>query len=184
MGAVTALPQSRPLTRADLEGLPDDGHRYELVDGSLLVTPAPSWLHQRVVTRLAHLLSSAVMPPFEVFVAPLDVVLADDTVLQPDVLVVRRADLGTHDVEAAPVLAVEVLSPSTRRIDETVKRARYEAAGCPAFWAVDPDPPSLTAWTLEGGRYGEPVVVQAQDTWTATAPFTVTVRPAELVADG
>jgi Uma2 family endonuclease len=184
MSSVTTLPQSRPLTRADLDALPDDGHRYELLDGSLLVTPAPSWLHQRVVTRLWQVLASAVTSrDIEVFVAPLDVVLADDTVLQPDVLVARRADLGRRDLEAAPLLAVEVLSPSTRRIDLTLKRARYEAARCPTFWVVDPDEPSLTAWRLEGDRYGEPIVVRGEQEWAADAPFPVSVRPDDLVAD-
>lgn len=184
MGTVTALPQSRPLTRGDLDALPDDGHRYELLDGSLLVTPAPSWQHQRLVTRLSHLLATAVSgPDVEVFVVPLDVVLADDTVLQPDVLVARRADLGRRDLEKVPQLAVEVLSPSTRHIDLTLKKARYEAAACPAFWAVDPDEPSVTAWTLHDGRYGEPVTVVGEQVWTANLPFVVTVRPAELVAD-
>lgn len=184
MGTVTALPQGRPLRRADLEAMPDDGHRYELLDGSLLVTPAPSWRHQRVVTRLWQLLTSAAPEAgLEVFVSPLDVVLADDTVLQPDVLVARRSDLGVRDLEAAPVLAVEVLSPSTRRIDLTLKKARYEAAGCPAFWVVDPDEPSVTAWTLHDGRYGEPVTVVGEQAWTASVPFVVTVRPADLVAD-
>ena len=184
MSTVTALPQSRPLTRDDLDALPDDGHRYELLDGSLVVTPAPSWQHQRVVTRLWQVLSTcAPDPDTEVFVAPLDVVLADDTVLQPDVLAARRADLGRRDLEAVPLLAVEVLSPSTRRIDLALKKVRYEAARCPAYWVVDPDEPSVTAWTLEGDRYREPVVVRGDDEWTASMPFPVTVRPDDLVAD-
>jgi Uma2 family endonuclease len=85
-------------------------------------------------------------------VAPLDVVLADDTVVQPDVLVARRDDFTERDLPVAPVLAVEVLSSSTRRIDVSLKRARYEAAGCPSYLVVDPDRPSLTARVLQEGR--------------------------------
>jgi Uma2 family endonuclease len=85
---MTTLPWGRPLTCADLDAMPDDGHRYELIDGTLIVSPAPRPLHQRVVTRVWRLLDDARPDDsFEVFVAPLDVILSDDTLLQPDVLV-------------------------------------------------------------------------------------------------
>jgi Uma2 family endonuclease len=93
MGSVLTLPRSRPLTRADLDALPDDGHRYELIDAVLIVTPAPSMPHQRVVTRLLRLLDAACPDDLEVFVAPFDVALATDIVMQPDVLVARKVDL-------------------------------------------------------------------------------------------
>ncbi|MDP9444905.1 MAG: Uma2 family endonuclease [Actinomycetota bacterium] len=183
MGSVTTLPRSRPLTRDDLEKMPDDGHRYELVDGTLIVTPAPSWRHQRVVTRLWSLLNAQCPPGLEVFVAPLDVVLATDTVLEPDVLVVRRADLGDRDLPAAPVLAVEVLSPSTRHIDLTLKRSRLEAAGCRSYWVVDPDAAVLTAWELGDDGYVEVAQVRGEEEYAAEAPYPVVVRPADLVRD-
>ena len=135
MGAVTLLPRSRPLTRTDLESVPDDGHRYELIDGALVVTPAPSWRHQDVAFELAVLLRGLCPPDLRVFMAPVDVVLSDSTVMQPDVLVARRADLGARDLPAAPVLAVEVLSPSTKHIDLMLKRSRFEAAGCASYWS-------------------------------------------------
>jgi hypothetical protein len=123
MGGVTALPRSRPLRRSDLEALPDDGRRHELVDGSLIVTPAPSPRHQSAVLRLALLLEAARPgPQFQVFVAPLDVLLRDDTVLQPDVLVVRAEQVAERAIRGAPLLAVEVLSPST-----PIARPRAEA---------------------------------------------------------
>lgn len=84
MVAMTLLPRSRPLTRADLDAIPDDGHRYELLDGVLLVTPAPSLEHQRVARELFLLLHAACPEGLEVLFAPFDVVLADDTVLQPE----------------------------------------------------------------------------------------------------
>src|SRR6266511_3986985 len=125
----TLLPHGRPLTRADLDRMPDDGHRYELVDGILVVSPSPRRAHQRAVYRLWQLLNEACPPDFEVLGAPFDVVLADDTVMIPDVIVARRIDLTERDLPAAPVLAVEVLSPSTRRFDLMLKRSRFEAAG-------------------------------------------------------
>ncbi|MFD1506389.1 Uma2 family endonuclease [Georgenia yuyongxinii] len=105
-----------------------------------------------------------------------------DTVLQPDVLVARRSDLSERDLPAPPVLAVEVLSPSTRLIDLHLKRARYEAAGTPSYWVVDPDEPALTAWELIEGRYVRVAHVAGEETFTATAPFAVDVRPADLIS--
>lgn len=179
--SVTVLPQSRPLTADDLAVLPDDGHRYELVDGTLIVTPAPSWRHQRAVVRLVTALVSAAADDLEVLTAPFDVRLAADTVLQPDVLVCRLGDLTQRDLRAAPVLAIEVLSPSTRLVDLSLKRARYEAAACPAYWVVDPDAPSLTAWELRGEAYVEVATCIDAEVFTSTLPCALTLSPEDLV---
>jgi Uma2 family endonuclease len=125
------FPHGHPFTKGDLDAMPDDGNRYEIIDGALIVTPAPSWQHQGAVTAIWYRLHRACLPDMRVFVAPLDVEYAEDTVVQPDVLVVHRSDLGEHNLEGHPVLALEVLSPSTRHLDLALKRARYEAAGCP-----------------------------------------------------
>jgi len=84
----------------------------------------------------------------QVLFAPFDVALDEHSVLQPDLLVARRSDFTARDLPTAPLLAVEVLSPSTRRVDLTLKLSRYESAGCPSYWVVDPDPPALRAWEL------------------------------------
>lgn len=181
MGAVTALPWGRPLTRADLRELPDDGHRYELLDGTLLVSPSPSLPHQRAVGRLHLLLAGACPPDLEVVLAPFDVTLADDTVLQPDLLVVRRATAEAGAVPLVPHLVVEVLSPSSRRIDLLLKRARYEAAGIPAYWVVDPEEPSTTVHELHRGRYGETARAAGTKELHAEQPCRVTVVPLALV---
>lgn len=129
-----------PLTRADLAAMPDDGRRYELVDGHLLVSPAPGHLHQRAVLRLARLLDDSCPPDLETLVAPFAIGLADDTELQPDVLVARRADITPAELPTAPVLAVEVLSPSTRHVDLGLKRRRFERAGTRAYWTFTRGP--------------------------------------------
>lgn len=183
MGAVETLPRGAPLTRDDLDSMPDDGHRYELIDGSLLVTPAPSWPHQRGVGRLFAALDQACPPGLEVLLAPFDVVLATDTVVQPDVLVARVADLTVRDLPTAPVLAVEVCSPGTRHIDLALKRSRYEAAGCVSYWVIDPDVPSITAWELNEGRYVEAQRATGDTTFTTSRPFTVDLTPAALFVD-
>lgn len=177
---MTTLPRGKPLTRDDLEQAPDDGHRYELVDGAFVVTPAPSPTHQRVVRRLLVLLDAVCPEGLEVMPAPLDVALADDTVLQPDLLVARRADFTDRDLPTAPLLAVEVLAPSTRLIDISLKRARYEAAGCPAYWVVDPVGLTLTAWELRDSGYVEVAAVAGDETFHATSPYPASITTSRL----
>lgn len=181
MSVVTTLPWGRPLTADDLELMPDDGHRYELVDGTLLVSPGPVPLHQLVVSRLLRVLSTGTPAGVEVLSAPLDVRLADDTQVQPDLLVALRSDFGPKRIEAPPMLVVEVLSPSTRLIDLNLKRARYERAGIASYWVVDPDEPRLISWELREGAYVEVADVAGDEEWTATTPYAVTVSAARLV---
>lgn len=181
MTSVTALPWGQPLTREDLDGLPDDGHRHELVDGTLVVTPSPSRRHQDVVTALWRLLDDHRPPDLWVTVAPFDVVLAPDTVLEPDVLVARRDQVTDHDLPGAPLLAVEVLSPSTARVDLTLKLDRYRSAGVPSYWTVDPDAVRLRAWELAGARYDLVADVTGAEAFRAEVPFPVEVVPAALL---
>lgn len=181
MSAVSTLPTSRALISDDLASLPEDGHRYELVDGVLVVSPAPSTRHQRVVRRLLLLLDPGCPPELEVFVAPFDVVLADDTVLNPDLLVARRADLTERNLPTAPVLAVEVLSASTRRFDLLVKHSRLEQAGCADYLVVDPEVPSVIAWSLRAGAYVEVARATGDEQVTVTLSHEITITPSLLV---
>ena len=181
LGIVTTLPIGRAFTRRDLESMPDDGRRYELIDGTLVVTPAPSTRHQRAVGQLHLTLAHACPPELDVLFAPLDVALGDDTVMQPDLLVARRSDFTERDLPTAPLLAVEVLSPSTRLVDLTLKRSRIETAGCQSYWVMDPDEPSLTAWELRDGRYVELAHVVATEEFVADNPYAVAFSPAQLV---
>ena len=181
METVTTLPRSRALTRADLEAMPDDGHRYELVDGTLVVTPAPAWRHQRAVLELAVRLRESCPEDLEVLIAPFAVALTEDTELQPDVLVARRSELTQRELPTAPRLAVEVLSPSTRLIDLNLKKARFEVAGTPAYWVVDPLTARLIAWELREGVYVEVADVTCDAEFEATVPFAVTVVPSSLI---
>lgn len=181
MEAVTTLPRGEPLTRDDLQQTPDDGHRYELVEGSLVVTPARSYRHQDVVLNLAVVLKSACPSELKVLVAPFDVVLSEHSVLQPDLLVARRADFTDRELPTAPLLAVEVLSPSTRLIDTELKHARYQAAGSPSYWVIDPDALELTTWELRHGEYVEAVHATGDTPFTAATPFPVTFSPSQLL---
>jgi len=170
-----------PITRAVLADLPDDGHRYELIDGALIVSAAPRIHHQRVLGALYLLLHDAVPADLEVLFAPVDVVLADDTVVEPDLVIARRSDLTERDLPAAPVLAVEVLSPSTRGIDLLLKKDRLERAGCAHYWVIDPAVPAIRAWALEHGRYTEVGAAQADEALQITTPITVEIVPSRLV---
>jgi len=181
MEAVTTLPRGRALTVADLATMPDDGHRYELIDGTLLVTPAPSTRHQLVHAALMELLLVARPEGLRVLSAPLDVVLDGSTSMQPDLLVTRRTDLADQNLPVAPLLVVEILSPSTRLIDLNLKRARFERAEVASYWVVDPDEPRLTAWEIRDGAYVEVADVVGDEEWIAASPYAVTIVPSRLV---
>ena len=179
---VLGLPRGRALTRDDLDLMPDDGHRYELIDGVLIVSPAPILRHQRAVMRLSVAIYDACPDTAEVLPAPFDVVLANDTVIQPDVLVARNANLTERDLPGPPLLAIEVLSPSTRGIDLLLKKERLARAGCPHYWTVDPAVPSITAWELRDDEYTRSAEVTGDDEFTVTDPFPISLVPAALVA--
>lgn len=178
-----ALDWGAPLTVDDLRDAPDDGHRYELLDGSLVVTPAPGIDHQRCVVALTVKLVAAAGPDLQVLVAPFDWVVSRGTRFQPDVLVARNADLGSENLQRPPVLAVEVLSPSTRLIDLGAKRLAYASAGLPAYWVVDPEVPSLTALRLQGAELVDQAYVEGEQAYVTNHPFEVRIVPAELLTN-
>jgi Uma2 family endonuclease len=181
MSAMPVMPRAGDWTVEDLEGLPDDGLQYELAEGVLLVSPAPRPIHQRAVARLYQLLNAAVPPDLEVFFAPLDFQPTRRTSLQPDLLVVRRSDIGELNITAPLLLAVEVLSPSTRAKDLLLKHGLYRDSGVASYWVVDPLVPSLTAWELRDGSYVEVVGVAGDEAASLVAPFDVTIVPAQLL---
>lgn len=179
-------PMGRPFSRADLADMPDDGRRYEIIDGVLIVSAAPGRMHQRTTGAMFRLLCDACTPDFEVLIAPFAVGLAGDTELQPDVLVARQADLTDRDLPAAPALAVEVLSHSTKLIDLNVKKERLRRALTPSYWVVDPAArpaeTRLIAWELdEAEKYQQVADVTGEQAFDAVAPFPVRVVPADLV---
>lgn len=148
------LPHGR-LTYKEYLNLPED-ERYELVEGELLVTPAPLNRHQKILLRLAHrlLLHTEACDLGTVMIAPTDVVLSDATVLQPDVLFIRRdreSIIGPKSgIFGAPDLVVEILSPSTAERDLVVKRRLYETYGVAEYWIVDPALNVIEVLTQQG----------------------------------
>lgn len=180
MSLMETLRVPGPWTVADRNALPDDGKRYEVIDGVLFVNAAPRPAHQGVLVSLAMVLRDAAPEHLKVHVAPLDVVLADDTVVEPDVLVAPASAFSELNLPAPPLLAVEVLSPSTRRVDLQVKKERYERAGVTSYWIVDADTLELAVHELEASRCVEVARVAADETWTAALPFPVTITPRDL----
>ncbi|MDX6251698.1 MAG: hypothetical protein QOF10_5058 [Kribbellaceae bacterium] len=168
-------------TLADLDALPDDGMRYELVDGQLLVTPAPLPIHQRAVLQLGIRLEQVCPDDLEVFVAPFDFRPTNRRSLQPDQLVCRSEDVGPRGVGRPLLLAVEILSPSTRTTDLILKRDLYERAGVASYWILDPEDAVLTVLELVSGRYVKRVLVKDEEVFEAKLPFPVRIVPAELV---
>lgn len=178
---MTALQWGSPLTIADLETMPEDGHRYELIDGTLLVTPAPNTRHQLCIAQLLVILGSAAGSDVRALPAPYDWVAGPNTVFQPDILVARRSDLGPARLERPPLLVIEVLSPSTRRIDLATKRMAYADAGVAVYWLIDPDVPSLTVLELHAGGYRELATVTGDEAWQSQTPIRAVVNPSRLV---
>lgn len=176
-----ALPFGAPLTVDDLQSMPEDGHRYELVDGSLFVTPGPNLRHQTCLLSLAVLMHGARPPGYTVLFAPFAYRPSTVTELQPDLLVAMTVDFGPDRIERPPLLVVEVASPSTRRYDLGTKRLAYQDAGVAAYWLVDPDEPGLTVLHLEEGRLVEHARVAGDEPYRAGHPYAVTVVPARLV---
>jgi Uma2 family endonuclease len=179
MGVMTVsagLPWYRPLTNEDLESLPDDGHRYELLDGALLVTPGPAWEHQDMGLALYGVLHAACPPGVRVLAAPFDVTFGlSDTTLQPDVFVARYADFRSKNLPATPLLVAEVRSPSTAMIDRTLKKAAYARFGVPSYWILDPAARTLTAYELVGDDYVEIASVGPGETFVAEKPYPVSI---------
>jgi Uma2 family endonuclease len=184
----TSTATGRPFTTDDLDAMPEDGHRYELVDGQLLVSPSPAWQHQEAVYTLYMVLRSACTSELRVVGAPFAVRPDKQNELQPDVLVARYADLTAgggpvKNLAAPPLLAVEVTSPGSRLIDPNLKKALYARLGVRSFWLIDPDPrcPGLIAFELSRGEYHEIARVSGDEPFGAVRPFPVTIVPAELV---
>ncbi len=142
-----SLPGPR-FTYEDYKLLPED-KRFEMIEGELLVTPAPSTRHQmilvRILVRLVNFVTAGRLG--QVLPSPTDVILSDDTVVQPDILFISRERLAIMDpkggVRGAPDLVVEVLSPSTAGRDRILKRKLYAKYGVKEYWIVDPDACSI-----------------------------------------
>ena len=170
----------RQWTVDDLQDLPDDGQRYEVIDGELFVTPSPSYDHQAAVARLYRQLAEYLEGERigYAFVAPADVTFSSERLVQPDLFVVPlvsgRRPRSFGEVKRL-LLAVEVLSPGTAREDRVVKRGLYRSEGVPDFWIVDLDSRTFERSTPADARID---VLDTRVEWLpegASVPFVLDV---------
>ena len=145
-------------TYEDFLLFPNDGKRHELLDGDHYMSPSPRTNHQKIALNLAVLIDVflAAHPFGEIFCAPLDVVLSDLDVVEPDLVYVSAAQtaiIGDDNIRGVPDLVVEILSPSSRKTDEVVKRKTYERHGILEYWIVDPELSMVKVYRLDSGRY-------------------------------
>lgn len=181
------MPLDREWTVDDLDNLPDNGLQYELFDGVLVVSPAPTRAHQLALKWLFLLLHDACPPELETLFAPFDFQPTDRRSAQPDILVVRSDDPDNKAQRVPPLLVVEVLSPSTKTKDLVLKKHMYETSGVPLLWVFDPGLDktgllSLTVHELIGGAYRQTVAVHGGDSLDVDQPFPVRISPADLIA--
>lgn len=176
-----------PWTYEDYLDFPDDGKRYEIVDGEVYVTPAPLIRHQGIVGWLFVRMYEHVREHGggRVFVAPVDVVLSPTDVVEPDVVFVADAD--THritraNIQGPPTLAVEVLSDP--RHDRVRKRRLYARFGVVEYWLVDPDGERVEVYRLAGDQYPTPTLLEAGTALSTDLLPALSIDVAALLAAG
>lgn len=146
----TAATETRKLTYDDFLLFPDDGRRHELIDGVHYVTPSPVLRHQEILGRIYFEVASYLRahPEGRVYLAPLDVVMSIHDIVEPDLIFVAAAQdvdkVTPKNIQGAPALLVEILSPGTRRRDLGIKRDLYDRIGVREYWLIDPDRNTVT----------------------------------------
>jgi Uma2 family endonuclease len=176
-----------PYTYQEYQYLPNDGRRYEIVEGELYVTPAPSPMHQTVSRRLQFALMKQLEEPGIAFIfnAPFDVILAETSVVEPDLAIIRqgrRGSLSKRGFEGAPDVVVEILSPSTRGNDVFLKKAAYARLGVAEYWIVDPELGRIEVFRLKEGGYDQGLLFDRSATLSSPSFPEIVVPLAPLFA--
>ncbi len=163
-------------TSDDLHQTPEDGRRYELLDGTIVVSPSPGYTHQLAVAHLLTILVGAQTGTARTLPAPFDVTLTRGRILQPDIVVMP------HIKAKIPTLVVEILSRYGRGYDRKEKFDEYEASGIPSYWIIDPDIPAISVFELAEGRYEQVIYIEGSAMCKVERPFPVSFSPAALLA--
>lgn len=168
--------RSARLTYEDYVLFPEDGQRHEIIDGEHYVTAASFLRHQALVRRFLLAIGPLIEKDLlgELFPAPVDVVLSRHDVVQPDLVFVseeRRHILTDRNIQGAPDLVVEILSPRTRHVDEVVKLDLYEHSGVQEYWLVDPGGRTVVTYRLEGGSFRQTAELSAAEGDALTTPL-------------
>ena len=164
------------LTYEDFLLFPDDGKRHELIDGEHYVTATPNLKHQMIVMNLGAMIWNYLKqhPVGRAFFVPMDIVLSDYDVVEPDLQFIsreRQAILTKQHVRGAPDLVVEVGSPSTRKRDETIKRRLYERCGVSEYWVIDPVIDTIKVYRRVDDRYVRSVELSLESGDVLTTPL-------------
>jgi Uma2 family endonuclease len=174
-------------TYADLFAMPDDGRRYEIIEGELYEMPAPSWAHATVIANLiSALVPLVVMLGGRWRTAPLDVFFQGADPVQPDIIVLlpeSQAHPTERGVEGPPDLLIEVLSPSNRGHDLLTKRALYARAGVREYWLVDPDARTIEILALDRDAFHLAIAVSGGETPVSPLLGPLPTTVAALFAD-
>ena len=180
--AVLFVPVERPPFRwNDLQRVPDDGNRYEIIDGGLLVTPPPDTEHADIAEALRDVLRAAAPGEVAVYTSALGVDLGTAVPI-PDLVAFHRRSGRRPAVDPTDILLVaEVVSPGRERVDHERKRRTYAAAGIAHYWIVDRDPIRITALRLGAMAYTEAGRASGDELLTVTDPFPLAFRPADLL---
>jgi Uma2 family endonuclease len=171
-----ARESTRKLTYADFLRFPDDGRRHELIDGVHFVSPCPDFRHQTLQMRMVLALGNYLeaMPIGIVLCAPMDCVLTMFDIVEPDLLVVlddQKKIITKKNIRGMPALAIEILSNSTRTVDEQTKRALYERAGAREYWIVDGDLDCLTLYRRGAKQFDKPLLLRSAARDALTTPL-------------
>jgi Uma2 family endonuclease len=176
-------PPSGEWSVAHLSALPDQGMRYELLDGVLVVTPAPFVRHQMASTGLTSVLHAGCPAELSVLAAPTAYEPDDRNSIQPDLMVVRSSDINLDGpFTAVPLVVVEILAPGTRHKDLVTKHVLYQSLGITAYWIVDPAVPSIRVHNLIDGCYELAVEVTGDEEVDLEWPYPVRLCADELTA--
>ncbi|MBB6636827.1 Uma2 family endonuclease [Cohnella thailandensis] len=168
--------------------MPDDGQRYEIIDGVLeMMTPGPSTSHQSIGGEMEYILKLSCKPDYIILRAPLDVILSKTNVLQPDLLMIHRSRISIvseRGIEGAPDLVAEILSPSSRKRDRVVKSKVYAKHGVPEYWIVDAATKTLEQYRLaDSGHYELLNLFNGEDTVVSDKLPCVSFRLSDIFQD-
>jgi len=164
--------EPHPMTYADYCLLPNDGKQYQVIEGELFVSPAPRTTHQDIIVNILVLLQTHVKVHNlgKVYVAPTDVLLGPTTVVQPDILFIRRENMGIItelNIQGPPDLCIEVLSPGTESVDRERKMAVYARYGVQEYWIIHPMRQMVSIYVREGDVFVRRIEATGDDAITS-----------------
>jgi len=169
-------PSSTKFTYEDYLLFPEDGKRHELIDGDHFVTPSPATRHQKISLILSTSLQTYLQQRNlgHLFCAPMDVVLSETDIVQPDLLFIsaeRSSTITDKNIQGPPDLVVEILSETTRKTDEIIKRKLYERYKVPEYWIVDPELETVKIYRLSNQGYARIAELSAEASNTLNTPL-------------